>query len=334
MPIRRDSFTVLRATMRWRVGLVLGVLVMVLMVALGTLNTQLGLKDTAQLAWVVLAVSGISVVGLLLSPRHLGGTIYFSAVALLLIFVPAFGLYHGRPMQHWAYIFPPLLVFLIRSRPALIGMVLYGIYVVFTLKPLIPTIDIVRFASGYGLLVCFIYTYALLEERATTMLRYYSDHDALTNCFNRRTFNEALEQLTRSRSTGKRRTFLLIDIDHFKAINDQHGHLVGDRIITQVAAELVRALDADIPLYRYGGEEFAIILEDASEQEGVELSERLRLAIHEYDFQDLSVSISIGVAEWRSTHSNVSAALGHADRALYLAKNAGRNRVMAASALS
>ncbi|HOZ05772.1 MAG TPA: hypothetical protein PLS60_10340, partial [Arenimonas sp.] len=97
MPIRRDSFTVLRATMRWRVGLVLGVLVMVLMVALGTLNTQLGLKDTAQLAWVVLAVSGISVVGLLLSPRHLGGTIYFSAVALLLIFVPAFGLYHGRP---------------------------------------------------------------------------------------------------------------------------------------------------------------------------------------------------------------------------------------------
>lgn len=334
MPIRRDSFTVLRATMRWRVGLVLGVLVMVLMVALGTLNTQLGLKDTAQLAWVVLAVSGISVVGLLLSPRHLGGTIYFTAVAMLLIFIPAFGLYHGRPMQHWAYIFPPLLVFLIRSRPALIGMVLYGIYVVFTLKPLIPTIDIVRFASGYGLLVCFIYTYALLEERAATMLRYYSDHDALTNCFNRRTFNEALEQLTRSRVNGKRRTFLLIDIDHFKAINDQHGHLVGDRIITQVAAELVRALDTDIPLYRYGGEEFAIILEDASEQEGVELSERLRLAIHEYDFQDMKVSISIGVAEWLSTHANVSAALGHADRALYLAKNAGRNRVMAASALS
>jgi diguanylate cyclase (GGDEF)-like protein len=333
MPIRRDSFSILRATMRWRVGIVLGVLVMILMVVLGTINTQLGLKDTAQLAWVVLGVSAVSVLGLLLSPRHLGGTIYFGAVAALLIFVPAFGLYHGRPMQHWAYIFPPLLVFLIRARPALVGMVLYGIYVVFTLKSLIPTIDVVRFASGYGLLVCFIYTYALLEERASTMLRYYSDHDALTNCFNRRTFNEALEQLTRSRASGKRCTFLLIDIDHFKAINDEHGHLVGDRIITQVAAELGRALDTGTPLFRYGGEEFAIILDDASEQTGIELAERLRHAIHEYDFQEVKVSISIGVAEWRNTHPNVSAALGHADRALYAAKNTGRNRVMAASVI-
>ncbi|MGH8050176.1 MAG: GGDEF domain-containing protein [Arenimonas sp.] len=331
MPIRRDSFSILRATMRWRVGIVLGGLVMILMVVLGIINTQLGLEDTAQLAWVVLAVTAISVLGLLLSPRHLGGTVYFTAVAMLLIFIPAFGLYHGRPMQHWAYIFPPLLVFLIRARPALVGMVLYGIYVVITLKTLIPVIDIVRFASGYGLLVCFIYTYALLEERASTMLRYYSDHDALTNCFNRRTFNESLEQLTRSRSSGKRRTFLLIDIDHFKAINDEHGHLVGDGIITQVAAELVRTLDSETPLFRYGGEEFAIILDDASEETGTELAERLRQAIQDYDFQDVRVSISVGIAEWKTSHPNVSAALGHADRALYAAKNSGRNRVMAAA---
>ena len=110
MLIRRDSFSILRANMRWRVGLVLGVLVMVLMIALATLNTQLGLDDTAQLAWIVLIISGISVVGLLVSPRDQGGTVFFTAVAILLVFVPAFGLYHGRPMQHWAYIFPPLLV--------------------------------------------------------------------------------------------------------------------------------------------------------------------------------------------------------------------------------
>lgn len=333
MPIRRDSFTDFRATMRWRVGIVLGVLVMLLMVALATLNTELGLQDTAQLAWIVFAVSGISVTGLLLSPRHIGGTVFFSGIALVLVFVPIFGMYHGRPMQHWAYIFPPLLVFLIRSKPALVGMVLYGIYVVFTLRPTLPLIDIVRFASGYGLLVCFIYTYALLEERASAMLRYYSDHDALSNCFNRRTFNESLEQLTRSRANGKRCTFLLIDIDYFKAINDEHGHLVGDRIITQVAAELGRALDPGIPLFRYGGEEFAIILKDTSEQTGVELAERLRQAIDDYNFQDVDVSISIGVAEWRTSHPSVNAALGYADKALYAAKHAGRNRVMPASAI-
>lgn len=319
--------------MRWRVGIVLGVLVMLLMVALAALNTELGLQDTAQLAWIVFAVSGISVTGLLLSPRHIGGTVFFSGIALVLVFVPIFGMYHARPMQHWAYIFPPLLVFLIRSRPALVGMVLYGIYVVFTLKPMLPLIDVVRFASGYGLLVCFIYTYALLEERASAMLRYYSDHDALSNCFNRRTFNEALEQLTLTRATGKNCTFLLIDIDHFKAINDEHGHLVGDRIITQVAAELGRTLAPGIPLFRYGGEEFAIILDDTSESSGIELAERLRCAINEYNFQEVEVSISIGVAEWRTSHSSANAALGHADRALYAAKNAGRNRVMTASSI-
>jgi len=334
MPIRRDSFTDFRANMRWRVGIVLGVLVMLLMVGLATLNSQLGLQDTAQLAWIVFAVSAISVTGLLLSPRHIGGTVFFTGIALLLIFVPLFGMYHGRPMQHWAYILPPLLVFLIRSKPALVGMVLYGIYVVFTLKPTLPMIDIVRFASGYGLLVCFIYTYALLEERASAMLRYYSDHDTLSNCFNRRTFNESLERIARSRASGKRCTFLLIDIDHFKAINDEHGHLVGDRIITQVAAELGRMLDSGTPLFRYGGEEFAIILDDASEQDGIELAERLRIAIDEAHFQEVSVSISIGVAEWRTDHPNVNAAIGHADKALYAAKHAGRNRVIPASAIA
>ena len=334
MPIRRDSFTDFRANMRWRVGIVLGVMVMLLMVALATLNNELGLQDTAQLAWIVFAVSGISVTGLLLSPRRIGGTVFFSGIAMVLVFVPLFGMYHGRPMQHWAYIFPPLLVFLIRSKPALVGMVLYGIYVVLTLRHTLPLIDIVRFASGYGLLVCFIYTYALLEERASAMLRYYSDHDALSNCFNRRTFNESLERLTRSGEIGKRCTFLLIDIDHFKAINDEHGHLVGDRIITQVAAELGRALDAGVPLFRYGGEEFAIILDDAAEQDGVELAERLRIAINETNFQVVSISISIGVAEWRTEHTtSINAAIGHADKALYAAKHAGRNRVMPASAI-
>lgn len=315
--------------MRWRVAMVLALLVMGLMVALGTLNARLGYGDTALLAWVVLAAAGASVLALLLLPHRLGGTIFFSVVALLLIAVPAFGLYHGRNMQHWAYIFPPLLVFLIPSGRALVGMVLYGIYVSLVTLALLPMIDVVRFASGYGLLVCFIYTYALLEERAAVMLRYHSDHDALSNCLNRRTFNEAMGQIEDSAAVGRRCTFLLIDIDHFKAINDQHGHLVGDRVITQVAAELGRNLDPGTPLFRYGGEEFAVMLDGGDQAAGRALAERLRAAVADSDFQGVWVTVSIGVAEWRATQGSVASALGQADRALYAAKRAGRNRVSA-----
>jgi diguanylate cyclase (GGDEF)-like protein len=329
--VRRDSFSILRDTMRWRVALVLGAVVMVLMLALGAINTHLGLSDTATLAWAILTVSGACVIALMTLPRRLGGTVFFATIATLLVIVPAFGLYHDRNMQHWAYIFPPVLVFLLRAGPALAAMIVYGVYVSWATALLLPGIEVVRFSSGYGLLVCFMYTYALLQERAATMLRYHSDHDALSNCLNRRTFNEALDQLTRSATKHQQCTFLLIDIDHFKSINDHHGHLVGDRIITQVAAELGRILDPGTPLFRYGGEEFSVMLVGADERAGIALAERLRSAIERSDFQGVSVTVSIGVAEWRVARGKVDTALGRADRALYDAKRAGRNRVIAES---
>ncbi|HET9484919.1 MAG TPA: GGDEF domain-containing protein, partial [Xanthomonadales bacterium] len=199
---------------------------------------------------------------------------------------------------------------------------------------LLPAIEVVRFGAGYGLLVCFMYTYALLQERAGAMLRYHSDHDALSNCLNRRTFNEALDQVARRRGADARCTFLLIDIDHFKSINDQHGHLVGDRVITQVAATLGRELDPGTPLFRYGGEEFAVMLIDAGEPDGVALAERLRGAVAGTDFQGISVTVSVGVAEWRAPLGTLDAALGRADVALYAAKRAGRNRVVGESLAS
>lgn len=328
MTPRRDSYTQLRDTLRWRVALVLGVLVMALMVVLAAVNTSLGLEDTALLAWGIFVATAAGVALLLALPHTLGGTIFFCLIVAVLVAVPAFGLHHGRNMQHWAYILPPLLVFLVRATPALLGMVLFGIYVTLTIVPLLPGIDVIRFAAGYGLLVCFMYTYALLQERAAAMLRYHSDHDALTNCLNRRTFNEALDRLEAARPAAPRCTFLLIDIDQFKSINDQHGHLVGDRIITQVAAVLGRELDPGTPLFRYGGEEFAVMLEGADGHAGVQLAERLRAAVARADFQGVPVSVSIGVAEWHAGQGSVDAAVGHADQALYEAKRSGRNRVV------
>jgi diguanylate cyclase (GGDEF)-like protein len=325
--LRRDSFTLLRETMRWRVSIVLAGLILVLTLTLGILNTRLQLPDTALLAWICAGIAAGCIAALLLLPRHVGGTVFFVTIALLLVGTMAFGWWYGRGMQHWAYIFPPVVVFLLRARYALLAMLLFGAYTTVLAAQMLPGIDVVRFASGYGLLVCFMFTYALLQEGAAEMLRYHSDHDALSNCLNRRTFNETLEQLGGSRSLVRRCVFLLIDIDHFKAINDQHGHLVGDRVITQVAAELGRVLDADMPLFRYGGEEFAVMTGDLDLAGGLALGEKLRAAVSGADFQGIPVTVSIGVAEWQRGQGSTAMALDRADRALYDAKRGGRDRV-------
>lgn len=329
--LRHDSFMILRDRIRWQVALALGGLILVLMPVLALVNARQDLTDNAQLAWAVFLAVAVSVATLLVLPRRLGGTIFFASVGVILLIVPIYGLEHGRNMQHWAYIAPPLLVFLLRPGAALALMLIYGAYVAWTTSLLLSPIEVVRFAGGYGLMVCFMASYALLQDRAAIMLRYHSDHDALSNCLNRRTFNEAIEQLT-TRQTGHASCdFLLLDIDHFKSINDNHGHLVGDRIITQVAAELGRSLRPDAPLFRYGGEEFAIMLVDAAEGDALALADRLRACIEQADFQGVKVTISIGVARWRAGAGKVEAALQKADEALYAAKHAGRNRVIEAA---
>jgi diguanylate cyclase (GGDEF)-like protein len=328
---RRDSYTILRETLRWRVALVLSGIVMGLCLALGILNTSLHFGDTALLAWIILGLSAASVVALLKLPRQVGGTIFFAMIAVSLSGSMVFGQWVGRPMHAWAYVLPPVFIFLLRPTYALAAMVAIGVYVTWYISALVPMIEAVRFASAYGVLVCFMYAYALLEEKAAAMLRYHSERDPLSNCLNRRTFNEALQRITAGGAPGARCAFLLADIAHFKAINDNHGHLVGDRVITQVAATLVRELDAATPLYRYGGEEFAVTFPGADEAMGAALAERLRAAVANCDFQGLNVTISIGVAEWRHGHGSVESTLGQADRALYAAKRTGRNRVVVES---
>jgi diguanylate cyclase (GGDEF)-like protein len=329
MTLRRDSYSILRENLRWRTALQLGALVVVLMVGLGVFNELHDYADTALLAWMVLALVGGCVVALLVLPRRLGGDIFFGALALILVLVMALGWVFERPMQHWAYIFPPVVAFLLRPGWALAAMIVFGVYVSAITAQLSPLIDTVRFASGYGLLLFFVYTYALLEERAAGLLRYHSDHDALSNCLNRRTFNETLAAVEQE---SLRCTFLLIDIDHFKAINDRRGHLAGDRAITEVSAVLRRTLGDWTALYRYGGEEFAVMI-DADETAGHALAERLRAAVADADVDGVRMTVSIGVATWHAGEGSIAAALSRADQALYAAKSAGRDRVVCASQL-
>jgi two-component system cell cycle response regulator len=160
--------------------------------------------------------------------------------------------------------------------------------------------------------------------------------DPVTNAYNRRHFltqiNDAFEQ---SALEASPLSLLMLDLDHFKRVNDTYGHLAGDLALQQVARALRGELRADDILARYGGEEFAVLLRDADETAAFRIAERMRKVVSELalDYQGVtfSVTISIGVA----THSaacpfpDVEALVREADGCLYASKERGRNRVTA-----
>lgn len=165
---------------------------------------------------------------------------------------------------------------------------------------------------------------AALETQANT--------DTLTGLYNRRAFYErGGHSLESCKRYGHPCAILMIDIDHFKRINDSHGHAAGDEVIRTVSRILRGSLrDLDI-IGRLGGEEFAVVLPQANATQALETAERLRQAIAQatadYAGIKLSVTISIGLARLSPEASNLESLLDTADKALYLAKQSGRDRV-------
>jgi len=157
--------------------------------------------------------------------------------------------------------------------------------------------------------------------------------DALTGLANRRSLAERLdEELARARANGTSVSFVIADIDDFKAINDTQGHQIGDRIIRDAARALagsVRELDLAA---RYGGEEFAIVLPGSSLVNARRSADRMRRAIMEIDVPSEAprVTMSFGVAEF-PTYASVDALVAAADAALYQAKRGGKNQVATAT---
>ncbi len=154
--------------------------------------------------------------------------------------------------------------------------------------------------------------------------------DPLTGLLNRRGFDQRVgHEIERHRRSSEPFSILLCDLDHFKAINDRHGHVVGDRVLTRVASTLldgVRAIDA---VARVGGEEIAVLLVHCDRDGAYSVADRLRLAVAESHPGEPDVTISIGIAE--AGPDELPAQLyTRADGALYEAKHAGRNCIRAA----
>lgn len=156
--------------------------------------------------------------------------------------------------------------------------------------------------------------------------------DALTGLANRRAFDEAAEQeVQRARRYNTPLALVMADLDHFKAINDRHGHHVGDQVLQHFAHILsasVRNLDL---VGRWGGEEFAILMPGTDLEEAVQAAERMRQAVltaaPPLDDRECAYTASFGVAAFRADTPTIISLLGRADTALYRAKDNGRNRV-------
>ncbi|MCL7943984.1 diguanylate cyclase [Marinobacter sp. ATCH36] len=197
---------------------------------------------------------------------------------------------------------------------ALLGVYLFNLSVVFAL---------------FSYLSFF---YLTMVTTANRKLRRMATTDSLTGLFNRRHMTYLVEkELARFQRNGHPVAFLVLDIDHFKLINDQYGHELGDRVLEDVASIIKAQLRTQDLIARWGGEEFLAVLPDTGLQNAEASAERVREALlaHSWlapDGEQIDITISAGVSEFRKS-DDLNTAISRADHALYRSKERGRNRV-------
>jgi diguanylate cyclase (GGDEF)-like protein/PAS domain S-box-containing protein len=161
-------------------------------------------------------------------------------------------------------------------------------------------------------------------------------HDPLTGLYNRRELEQQLyEEIARAKRYKHPLSLLWLDVDHFKSVNDNYGHLAGDEVLRRLSQLLQSSVRSVDYVARYGGEELVIVLPEVGAHEALEMAERLCQTVENYkipiaDDKQLKVTVSIGVAAYPVHGHEVSQLFSKADEAMYLAKQQGRNRVVGA----
>lgn len=176
------------------------------------------------------------------------------------------------------------------------------------------------------LLAWFISTHtrSTTEKAAETALQ--ATIDGLTGVYNRHHLRQQLETLCAPDSEAKLH-LIMTDVDFFKKINDELGHLMGDRVLVEVARRLQGVLRSGDLVARYGGEEFCVLLNEVDDPTSQEVAERLRTEVCRTPIEQREVSVSVGLSRWDGSES-ISNLLDRADKALYQAKEGGRNQVI------
>lgn len=174
--------------------------------------------------------------------------------------------------------------------------------------------------------------YDITESREYSMkMEYMAVHDSLTGVSNRLALKDALERATARAARGRLSSLLFIDIDHFKLVNDKFGHEEGDNVLREITETLQLWLRKEDMLARVGGDEFAALLEGQAIAEAEKAAERMRKAVDGYTKPgwDFRLTLSIGIAPIDGSAPG-DMVLGMGDKAMYIAKNTGRNKVVVA----
>lgn len=174
---------------------------------------------------------------------------------------------------------------------------------------------------------------ALKKHQETMKMEQLATTDSLTGILNRRFFLQQVnKELERSQRYGNPFSLLIVDIDHFKKVNDTYGHSAGDAVIIDVTKVIQKALRKVDILGRYGGEEFIIFLPETNYQNAIHVGERIRKTIEKtqtiYENKKIMCTISLGISNFHPNDKTFDDVFKRADTALYQAKNEGRNRVI------
>lgn len=257
-----------------------------------------------------------------------GFEVFLSTTAVILYSV----LIYKEIGIYWSYMLVFALYCIFSGRMSIIVGVAYSIIIVIAAAQVLEVSHVVRIASSYLLINCFGYMFNLLLEKQDAKLETMAKVDRLTGVFNRHYLGD-INQGIRSRSARHPVvcTVALMDIDHFKQVNDDLGHQQGDKTLHKIAELLTtRTRQSDL-VFRYGGEEFLILAQDSHLQDAAVLAEELRQQIaKERLCPGRTITASFGLAELQQDE-DIEACIDRADQALYQAKKAGRDRVVAAT---
>ena len=291
-------FAILRYLQQQWVAATIDTLIIAGFLALGTYVYKTHHVRVASIALAVLCVGGVLATVYLIGPQQ----VYWAFPALMAIF------------------------YLIRPREAVVCAVITIVSLLPAILPSSDSQETTTILISVLMTSTFAFAFSLITNQQRHQLLLLATKDPLTGAGNRRGLEAKLAEVVNShRRSGIPSSLLLIDLDHFKKVNDIHGHAVGDQILINVTEIINLRIRVTDSLYRIGGEEFVVVLEGADLHQAAHLAEQLRTLVDANELvPDQSVTISLGVAALKDGETP-NDWLHRADEALYRAKDAGRN---------